>query len=562
MMLQHLYWGNSTKFYPENGTRQTRLLIAAVSQVCPYCVILELLEAGVDKVYVESFLGSLLMKKAKAFYPQIVFILGWLLVSVGLYLTHLYSYLLFHSLVEFFSIVVACGIFMLAWNSRQFLDNNYLLFVGIAYLFVALLDLLHTLAYKGMGIFPNDANLATQLWIAARYVQSISLLLAPLFINRTLRPRYMFFGYAVVVSFLLASIFYWHIFPNCYIEGVGLTPFKKVSEYVISLILVGAIVLLFRYRNEFDDNVWWLLVLAIVLTIGAELAFTVYVGVYDLPNLVGHIFKLISFYLIYKAIIETGLVKPYSLLFRHLKQSEETLRRYTVELQSRNEDLDAFAHTVAHDLKNPIANIVICCSLFEEHDTRCLDEEQQELLVTVQDTAYKMNDIINELLLLAEVRKVDVKVEALDMSRIVEEVITRLSPMVGEYKAKILLPDNWPPATGYGPWIEEVWVNYLTNALKYGGHPPQVELGADLQQDHQVRFWVRDNGQGLTPEQQTRLFASFTQLKQIRITGGHGLGLSIVKRIIEKLNGQVGVESEGIPGQGSTFYFTLPANPD
>jgi signal transduction histidine kinase len=500
------------------------------------------------------------MKKAKAFYPQILFSLGWLLVLLLLYLTSLYSYLLFHSLVEFFSIIVACGIFMLAWNSRRFLDNNYLLLIGIAYLFVALLDLLHTLAYKGMGVFPNDANLATQLWIAARYLQSISLLIAPLFLNRTLRPRYVFFGYSMVIILLLLSIFYWPVFPNSYIEGVGLTPFKRVSEYVISLILGGAIVLLFRYRDEFDGEVLRLLIGAIVLTIGAELAFTVYVGVYDLPNLIGHIFKLISFYLIYKAIIETGLVKPYSLLFRRLKQSEETLRQYTIELQTRNEDLDAFAHTVAHDLKTPISNIVICCSLFEEHDTDCLDEEQQELITTVQDTAYKMSSIINELLLLAEVRKGDVHVEPLNMARIVAEVRQRLSPLIEEYEAQILLPHNWPIAVGYGPWIEAVWTNYITNALKYGGRPPKIELGADIQPDNQYRFWVRDNGRGLALDQQTQLFASFTQLKQIRIKSGHGLGLSIVKRIVDKLNGQVGVESENIPGRGSTFYFTLPAS--
>ena len=83
----------------------------------------------------------------------------WVVVLTGLYLTSLYSYLLFHSLSEIFSVVVAWGIFMIAWNSRQFLDNNYFLFVGIAYLFVGGVDLLHTLAYKGMGVFQgSDAN--------------------------------------------------------------------------------------------------------------------------------------------------------------------------------------------------------------------------------------------------------------------------------------------------------------------------------------------------------------------------------------------------------------------
>jgi hypothetical protein len=112
-------------------------------------------------------------------------VLAWMLILFGLYLTSLYSYLLFHSTAEIFSIVVACSVFMVAWNSRRFLDNNYLLFLGIAYLFVALLDLMHTLAYTGMGVFPGYAtNLPTELWIAARYVESLSLLIAPFLLKR------------------------------------------------------------------------------------------------------------------------------------------------------------------------------------------------------------------------------------------------------------------------------------------------------------------------------------------------------------------------------------------
>jgi PAS domain S-box-containing protein len=234
---------------------------------------------------------------------------------------------LFHSLAEIFSIIIACGIFMIAWNSRRFLDNHYLLFIGIAYLFVGGLDLLHTLAYKGMGVFSGyDANLPTQLWIAARYLQSISLLLAPLWIGRKLKINPMLLAYGVVVALLLLAIFPWQIFPDCFMEGRGLTPFKKISEYIISLILMTAIVLLIQRRKEFDPIVFRLLSGAILTTIAAEVAFTFYVSVYGLPNLVGHLFKVVSFYLIYKALIETGLVRPYDLLFRNLKKSEEALR--------------------------------------------------------------------------------------------------------------------------------------------------------------------------------------------------------------------------------------------
>jgi len=180
--------------------------------------------------------------------PYVTILLG-ALVLFGLYLTSRHSYLLFHSLTEIFSVVVAFGIFVLTWNSRRFIDNSYILFLGIAYLFIGTVDLVHTLTYQGMGVFPGyGSDLATQLWIAARYVQSISFLAAPLLIGRKLRAPFVFLGYMVVTPLLLMSIFYWDIFPACFVDGVGLTPFKKISEYVISFIFLASIFLLYRKR--------------------------------------------------------------------------------------------------------------------------------------------------------------------------------------------------------------------------------------------------------------------------------------------------------------------------
>ncbi|UCB48618.1 MAG: PAS domain S-box protein [Deltaproteobacteria bacterium] len=254
-------------------------------------------------------------------------ILFGLFVLIGLHITSLYSFLLFHSLAEIFSIVVASGIFMLAWNSRHLLDNNYLLFIGIAYLFIGGLDLVHTLAYKGMGVFHGyNANLPTQLWIAARYMESLSLLCASFFVGRRLRKNMVFLGYALAAALLLGSIFHWKLFPACFVEGVGLTSFKRFSEYMISLILIASIVMLWKKRPEFDADVLRLIIASILLTVASELAFTFYIHVYGFSNLVGHYLKIISYYLIYRAIIETGLARPYTLLFRNLKKSEMALR--------------------------------------------------------------------------------------------------------------------------------------------------------------------------------------------------------------------------------------------
>ena len=245
----------------------------------------------------------------------------------ALWLTTRYSYLLFHSLVELFSIVVACSVFMLTWNARRFLDNHALLLLGIAYLIVGALDMLHTLSYKGVGAFPGyGANLPTQLWIAARYVQAISLLLAPFFVGRTLNVKLLFATYASALFLLLLSIFYLQVFPDCYIEGVGLTPFKVGSEYAICGILLAARLALLAKAEKFDKGVSSMVGASIFSTMGSELSFTLYTDVYGFFNMLGHFLKIASFCFIYVAVVKTGLEKPYRLLFRNLKQSEETCR--------------------------------------------------------------------------------------------------------------------------------------------------------------------------------------------------------------------------------------------
>lgn len=240
------------------------------------------------------------------------------------------------------------------------------------------------------------------------------------------------------------------------------------------------------------------------------------------------------------------------------KQAEEALNQYAADLQAHNEELDAFSHTVAHDLKTPLSHIVGLSSFMVNVHREMEPDELNENLNSILESGQQMSNIINELLLLASVRKQMVKTRPLQMEQIIEGALRRLAYVIDQSQARIgmsEIPEPWPEALGYGPWVEEVWINYISNGLKYGGHPPCLELGATPQADGTVRFWVRDDGPGLTSEQQKRLFIPFNRLSQVRAEG-HGLGLSIVRRIVEKLGGQVGVDST--PGQGSVFLFTLP----
>jgi len=240
-----------------------------------------------------------------------------------------------------------------------------------------------------------------------------------------------------------------------------------------------------------------------------------------------------------------------------LEQRYHELIGLNATLRSRNEELDAFAHTVAHDLKSPLGLVIGFAETLQLNYANLADGERMDYMQSISQSGRKMNSIIDELLLLASVRNMDAQIGPVDMDSLVAEARRRLAPLIEEHQAEIVwrADSEWPAALGYAPWIEEVWVNYLSNAIKYGGGPPRVELGAEMQPDGMVRFWVRDNGPGLAPEDQARLFTPFTRLDQIRVKG-YGLGLSIVRRIIERLGGQVGIESQ--VGHGSVFSFTLP----
>ena len=198
------------------------------------------------------------------------------------------------------------------------------------------------------------------------------------------------------------------------------------------------------------------------------------------------------------------------------KQTEQAMRERAVELQLRNRELDAFSHTVAHDLRSPLTVILGYAELIEES------------YETIES----------------------------DMLKVVEGAIERLKYPIEDSRPKITIPETLPTALGHAMWVEEVWFNYISNALKYCDPSPEISIGGERNGDDQVRYWVRDNGPGISEPDQASLFVPFTQISQVK-SDGYGLGLSIVRRIIEKLSGHVGVESE--PGSGSTFYFVLPA---
>lgn len=238
------------------------------------------------------------------------------------------NFLLFHTIVELSSIVVAFAVFIVTWNTRKMLDNNYLYFVGIAYIFIGALDLLHTITYPGMNIIGGNIYYTNQFWIATRFLEAFSLIMGFWFLKRKniLNGDITILAYCIVSLLIILSILYWHIFPVCYIEGTGLTHFKIIAEYVIIGMLLFAGFLLYSSKNSFTPSVFRLLILSLFFAILTEFCFTLYVSIFSFPAELGHYAKLISFFLIYKANVETGFTRPAEIIFKDLKDNEEKYR--------------------------------------------------------------------------------------------------------------------------------------------------------------------------------------------------------------------------------------------
>jgi diguanylate cyclase (GGDEF)-like protein len=246
----------------------------------------------------------------------------WLIpgFTVVLYYTSKINYLLFHTLVEGFAIVVASLIYVLATRTYRHSQNNIFLLLGIAYINVAALDFFHTLTYKGMGVFPNfNSDIPTQLWIAGRFLEAVSFMFMLFFRQRRFNRRFISMAYAFVTACLLLSVMVFRVFPTCFIEGKGLTTFKVLSEYVIVCILLGSAYVLHLQKDQIELVIYKSVWVAMIITAASELSFTLYTDVYGIANMVGHLLKVVSYCFVYSGVVTQGIDAPYGLMAAELK---------------------------------------------------------------------------------------------------------------------------------------------------------------------------------------------------------------------------------------------------
>lgn len=226
------------------------------------------------------------------------------------------------------------------------------------------------------------------------------------------------------------------------------------------------------------------------------------------------------------------------------------------QLLVANVDLNAYAHMVAHDLKSPLSTLYGFMQLVQAEDSE-LEPTLEKYLNEVDKLIDETFIIIDHLLLLAELdTQKERPIQFIDMPTLISNIRLKIDGIIQELGASVILPEDWPSFSGYTPWIDAIFSNLISNALKSGGTPPRVEMGHDSL-NNELLFWVQDNGRGLTAEEQAKLFATNTSYSESK-GNDYTVGLPVIKRLIEQLGGEIIIDSK--VGEGSAFSFTLPQN--
>jgi signal transduction histidine kinase len=509
----------------------------------------------------ESWVPNLDNPQPNHFYSALGYILA-IAFFLGLYYLSLENYLLFHSMVEGYSTVIAFAIFIKGWNARRYMDNGYLLYLGIAYLFVGLLDFLHFLAYKGMGVFPAAGpNLPTQLWLASRYMESISLLTAFFFVRRRVSARGVLTAYFLVTAVVLASIFYWRIFPQSYVVDSGLTSFKIYSEYVICLLLLASLFVIYKERSFLDKKVRSLIVWSIILTILAELAFTRYVAVYGFINTLGHLFKIVSFFLIYKAIVFTSFTRPFDLIFKELKEKDKKLEEDLATIRDLERDRDVVLSMLVHDMKTPLISIKGFSNLLLKKTDLPKTDKSRDYLQAIHRQSNQLEKLIHYFLLSSQSgeHKLVLNLEQEDLTQLLRDVADEFKDICEmlEIRIKLDLPSSPLSAWVDKPRLQRAINNLMDNAIRFSPRHSVISLGLSSN-GRRFSIKVQDQGPGIPEKDMDKIFTPFFRGAGQKDGTGYGLGLAGVKTIVESHEGEI--QAGNAESGGARFIITLPHN--
>ncbi|MBU0927131.1 MAG: hypothetical protein KKA67_05240 [Spirochaetes bacterium] len=465
-----------------------------------------------------------------------------------------YSYLLFHTVAELYSIVIAITYFVIAWHTRAMNENPSIATLGIAYVFIAVLDLFHTLAFSGMSIFQGYDFPANQLWVLSRSLEAASLATFSFIALRKRSSMIAFIGcYTLVTVAGLASVFVFRVFPVCFVAGRGQTPFKVAAEYTIIATLAIASMLVYRRRRLYPRSVHRNLQVSILLTALAELSFTLYFSNYDWVNMTGHFFKIASFYLVYRSIVVTGLERPQELLFSRLGQSERALRK-------ANATQSTIISILSHDLKGPLSAVQNVAETVADRESGMPEDDRLMMVSEIGLTVGRTLDLLERTLQWARASSGELaqRPTPLSLSEAAGEAIEYLDNNARE---KGLSLDSSVPAEATVLADREMLAliirNLVQNAIKFTPSGGSIRVGAE-RDGSGWSLAVEDTGIGMSEPELDSLFLVGRRFRKDGTSGerGAGLGLILCQDFAVKMGGTIAATS--VEGSGSVFRLSLP----
>lgn len=479
-------------------------------------------------------------------------------VSVFLIAVAQFSFLTFHTLAELFTIIIAFIMFSLAWATYDFSKNLVLLFLACGYLWIGTLDLMHMMVYKGMNLFvEGGGNLSVQFWLGARYSESLLLLAAPIFAPKAYNKYYLvaIFG---IIALGINMIIYWDIFPVGFIEGVGLTPFKIYSEYIIDSILFLALISLFRYGHTISHEEKILIAGSIIFTMCAELFFTFYVDVYGVSNIVGHTFKLFSFWFIFHAIILSNLKAPYAALQKSKVQLSQALKDANKANQAKSE----FLASMSHDLRTPLNAIIGFSDMMKAKTFGPLGNKHYETYIDdIHHSGNLLVSLINDILDLSKIEsgKYELNEKPVEISSVVQLSTNQLSKMAvtSGHTLTTKASSDFPKFLGDERVLIQVFNNLLSNAIKFTPDNGKIDIVLDIDKNNCILISVTDNGIGMSSEDINTALNLFEQVDSSRARKheGSGLGLYLCNKFMTLFGGTLHIESEIDVGTTVTLCF-------
>lgn len=464
------------------------------------------------------------------------------------------NFLLFHTTSELINIIIGFCIVIIATNAYKLSKNSYFTFIAIAYGFANLFSFIHALTYEGMDIIPGySSNFSIQLWIISRFVESISILISFRFLHiKTLKVKTTIITYTLISSALFLMVFKKVLFPVCFILGSGLTPFKIVSEIIISSIYLSCVLLTYKKRHSFDKRVFSFLTISLIFSFFTEISFIYYTNHYGLFNKIGHLFLIISAWFLYKATIETTIQKPFNILFKEL-----TFAKHQAEFA--NQAKSDFIASLSHELRSPLNAIIGFSDLILTDTNNNLSKKNNQFLNNISISGKHLLNLANEILDISkiEANKMELLYEDFKSDAVTKDVITSLDSLAIKKKISIKTELQEITINADLTRFKQIIYNLLSNAIKYTPENGKITIHSGINK-HQLVISIEDTGIGISKEDYDKIFSQFKQIDSsyTRNQEGSGLGLTLTKKLIELHGGSIHFDSE--LGKGSRFWFVLP----